>query len=63
MLLSTRWNDDVAKYLPGEAGGSIFHVVQRSSTALSPWPGFAVLTAYAVVALLAGAVLLDRRDA
>jgi ABC-type transport system involved in multi-copper enzyme maturation permease subunit len=62
-FLPSPWNDDIAKYLPGEAGGSIFHVVQRSATALSPWPGFAVLAAYAAVALVAGAVLLDRRDA
>lgn len=62
-FLPSPWNDDIAKYLPGEAGGAIFHVVQRSSTALSPWAGFAVLCAYAAVALLAGAVLLDRRDA
>jgi hypothetical protein len=62
-FLPSPWNDDIAKYLPGEAGGSIFHVVQRSSTALSPWAGFAVLCAYAVAALLVGAIFLDRRDA
>jgi len=62
-FLPSPWNDDIAKYLPGEAGGSVFHVVQRSQTALSPWTGFAVLSAYAAAALLAGAVLLQRRDA
>jgi len=62
-FLPSPWNDDIAKYLPGEAGGSVFHVVQRSQTALSPWAGFAVLCAYAAAALLAGAVLLQRRDA
>jgi hypothetical protein len=62
-FLPSPWNDDIAKYLPGEAGGAIFHLAERSSTALSPWAGFAVLCAYAAVALLAGGVLLDRRDA
>ncbi len=62
-FLPSPWNDDIAKYLPGEAGGSIFHIVQRSSASLSPWPGFAVLCAYAALALVVGAVLLDRRDA
>jgi len=62
-FLPSPWNDDIAKYLPGEAGGSIFHIVQRSSASLSPWTGFAVLGAYAALALVVGAVLLDRRDA
>lgn len=62
-FLPSPWNDDIAGYLPGEAGGAIFQVVRRSSTALSPWAGFAVLCAYAAVALVVGAVLIDRRDA
>lgn len=62
-FLPSPWNDDIAKYLPGEAGGAIFHVVQRSSTSLSPWAGFAVLCAYVAAALVVGTVLLDRRDA
>ncbi len=62
-FLPSPWNDDIARYLPGEAGGAIFQVVRRSSTALSPWAGFAVLCAYAAVALVVGAVLIDRRDA
>jgi len=62
-FLPSPWNDDVARYLPGEAGGSLFHVVQRDPSALSPWAGFAVLAAYAVASLLVGAVLLQRRDA
>ncbi len=62
-FLPSPWNDDIAKYLPGEAGGSVFHVIQRSSTALSPWAGFGVLCVYAAVALFGGGVLLNRRDA
>jgi ABC-type transport system involved in multi-copper enzyme maturation permease subunit len=62
-FLPDPWNTDVAKYLPGEAGGAIFHVVQRDTTFLAPWPGFAVLAAWTAAALILGAVLLDRRDA
>lgn len=62
-FLPSPWNDDVSKYLPGEAGAAIFGVIPRSSTSLSPWVGFAVVCAYAAVALALGAVLLDRRDA
>jgi hypothetical protein len=61
-FLPSPWSDDVAKYLPGEAGRSIFHVVRRPAT-LSPGVGFAVLGAYAAVALVVGTVIVDRRDA
>lgn len=61
-FLPSPWNDDIAKYLPGQAGGAIFQVV-RDPSALSPWAGFAVLCAYAAIALVVGAVLVDRRDA
>ena len=62
-FLPDPWNTDVQKYLPGEAGGAIFHVVQRDTTFLAPWTGFAVLAAWTIGALVVGAVLLDRRDA
>lgn len=62
-FLPSPWNDDISKYLPGEAGGTVFHVIQRSSNALSPLSGFIVLCAYAAVTLVAGAILIDRRDA
>ncbi len=61
-FLPSPWNDDINKYLPGQAGAAISRVVPDSS-ALSPWAGFAVVCAYVVVALVVGAVLLDRRDA
>jgi ABC-2 type transport system permease protein len=62
-FLPSPWNDDVSKYLPGQAGGEIFRVVARSSNSLSPWTGFAVFVTYAVVSLVIGAVLLAKRDA
>ncbi|MDQ1396860.1 MAG: type transport system permease protein [Acidimicrobiaceae bacterium] len=61
-FLPSPWNDDIGRYLPGQAGGAIFQVV-RDSNSLGPWTGFAVFCAYAAVALVLGAVLLSRRDA
>ncbi len=61
-FLPSPWNDDVGKYLPGEAGGAVFHVT-RMANRLSPGMGFVVLCAYAVAALAIGAILIDRRDA
>ena len=62
-FLPSPWNDDVSKYLPGQAGGGIFRVVSRSTNALSPWAGFGVFVAYALVSLIVGGVLLAKRDA
>ncbi|MGI8777790.1 MAG: ABC transporter permease, partial [Acidimicrobiales bacterium] len=57
------WNDDIVRYLPGEAGTAVFQVVRDNTNGLSAWAGFGVLCAYVVAALVVGAVLLDRRDA
>jgi ABC-2 type transport system permease protein len=61
-FLPTPWSTDILKYLPGEAGGTIFHVV-RAANSLSPATGFALFCGYALLALVIGAVLLGRRDA
>lgn len=52
----------VMKFLPGTAGMGIWSV-HREANALSPWVGFALLCGYALAALIAGAVVLARRDA
>jgi ABC-type transport system involved in multi-copper enzyme maturation permease subunit len=60
-LLPTRWQDDVGRYTPVNAGAAITNVVQQDH-ALGPWTGFAVFCLWAV---LAGAVAwwtLRRRD-
>ncbi|MFN2608277.1 MAG: ABC transporter permease subunit [Acidimicrobiales bacterium] len=62
-FLPSPWNDDIARYLPGEAGAAIFRVIPDSSTALGPWAGLAVFAAYAVAALALGWLVLQRRDA
>lgn len=62
-FLPSPWNDNIAKYLPGQAGSAIFQVVPRSANNLGPWAGLAVFVAYAAASLVAGAILLTKRDA
>ena len=58
----------VASYLPGAAGdalsGASFYAMSAGTTGtgLSQWAGGLVLAAYGVVAVVAGAVVLSRRD-
>ena len=61
-FLPASWNAHVAKYFPAQAGMAVFRV-GPDPTALSPWAGYAVLLAYAALALVAGGLLLVRRDA
>jgi ABC-2 type transport system permease protein len=62
-FLPSPWNHDISKYLPLQAGQSIFRAAPASSGDLSTWVGFAVFCVYAVAALIGGALLLKRRDA
>jgi ABC-2 type transport system permease protein len=62
-FLPSPWSTDISKYLPLQAGNSVFHTAKLASTDLSLWVGFAVFCAYAVASLALGAVLLTRRDA
>jgi hypothetical protein len=59
--LPSRWQDDLARYLPANAGSSILYVNPQGHS-LSPWAGFGVFCVWAAVALVVGAVLLNRRD-
>lgn len=59
--LPTRWQDDLARYLPANAGSSILNVTPQSHS-LSPWAGFGVFCVWALVALGIGVLLLIRRD-
>jgi len=61
-FLPSSFQDTIGKYLPAQAGMSIFNVVP-SPDALSPWTGFAVLIGYGVTTLAIGGLLLNRRDA
>jgi ABC-2 type transport system permease protein len=60
--LPASWSNAVSKYLPSNAGEAIFRTVRDRST-LSPWVGFALFCGYAAAALIAAAVVINRRDA
>jgi ABC-type transport system involved in multi-copper enzyme maturation permease subunit len=61
-LLPAPVRDDVMAYLPDSAGMAILQTAP-SPAQLPPWTGFGVFTAYTALTLIAGAVLLHRRDA
>lgn len=61
-LLPDTWQTHVLPYLPSNAGGGVY-AVQPEPGMLSTWTGFAVFCVWAVAALVAGAVVLHRRDA
>jgi ABC-2 type transport system permease protein len=54
----------VDKWIPFNAGSQIWATASVPGSHLfSAWTGFAVFTGYAVIAIIAGAVLFLRRDA
>ena len=61
--LPSPYSDDVIKYLPLSAGQRIISTVNPDPNQLAPWAGIGVTALYALAALVAGAVLLNRRDA
>lgn len=61
-LLPHSWNSTLRPYVPMEAGAQMFSTVQGPQ-ALGPWSGFAVFALYAVLALVAGFIAIERRDA
>jgi len=60
--LPPSWTRHVSPYLPSMAGQAPT-MVRPEPGMLAPWTGFAVFCAYVVVAVVAAAVLLKRRDA
>jgi ABC-2 type transport system permease protein len=60
--LPQAWQNAIDQYLPGNAGQQIFTIHIKQFT-LQPWAGLGVFCIYAAIALLAGAILLKRRDA
>jgi hypothetical protein len=62
-LLPSSWKDTVGPYLPLDAGSQIFIASARGQSTLGPWGGFGVFSLYAVVALVVGFALINRRDA
>jgi ABC-2 type transport system permease protein len=60
--LPTSLYNDVFRYLPMPAGTQILTTV-KDSNLLTPWAGIGVFCLYAVAAIGAGALVLQRRDA
>ncbi|WP_219463736.1 ABC transporter permease [Nonomuraea rhizosphaerae] len=55
------WGETISDYVTTNAGMQIF--VQRENISLGPWAGYGVYLAWVAVVMIAGAVLLRRRDA
>ncbi len=62
-LLPTSISDHLVQYFPSNAGEALFGGARDVTNALSPWTGFAVLCAYAVVLIAAAAWRLRTTDA
>jgi ABC-2 type transport system permease protein len=54
---------DIDKWIPFNAGSSIWENQANGLNPFSPWIGFAVFSAYAAVAIICGLVVFLRRDA
>ncbi|MCX2184147.1 ABC transporter permease [Streptomyces sp. SKN60] len=61
-LLPSSWESDVSRYLPSNAGESMFALKQAADT-LTPGAGLAVLTSWTLLALAGAAWRLKRGDA
>jgi ABC-type transport system involved in multi-copper enzyme maturation permease subunit len=61
-LLPQAWQNRIAGYLPMNAGDAIY-TTRSEAHMLAPWTGLAVFSAYAAIALAAGFILINRRDA
>ncbi|MFI7012478.1 ABC transporter permease subunit [Streptomyces sp. NPDC050145] len=53
----------VGQYFPDQAGQKIMQVVARDDAPYGPWGGLAILLGWVAAALLAGYLLLKKRDA
>jgi ABC-2 type transport system permease protein len=62
-LLPGSWKTTVGPYIPMQSGSQIFVAARREAVSLAPWTGFGVFCLYAAVALLAGFLVVNRRDA
>lgn len=62
-LLPASISDHLVQYFPSNAGETLFGGARDVTNPLSPWTGFGVLCAYAVVLIAAAAWRLRRTDA
>jgi ABC-2 type transport system permease protein len=61
-LLPNSWKTAATPYTPLEAGSAIVSVHQDPGS-LGPWGGFGLFCAYTLLALVAGFILINHRDA
>jgi ABC-type transport system involved in multi-copper enzyme maturation permease subunit len=59
------WQADIDKYLPANAGSQVWSTQHTADvgTAFGAWAGFGVYMVYAVIALIAGLWVFQRKDA
>jgi ABC-2 type transport system permease protein len=64
-LLPSSWQNDVDRWIPGQAGAQIWTTVPNHGppNLFDAWNGFAVFCGYALIALIAGVLLFRKRDA
>jgi len=62
-LLPGSWGAHINAYLPEQAGSLVYSAHRTSDQLLSAWQGFGVFCLWTAVLLVAGAYLLQRRDA
>jgi ABC-2 type transport system permease protein len=61
-FLPAAFQESIGKYFPAQAGMAVFSVAPDPRS-LTPWAGYGLLLAYVAAALVAGGLLLARRDA
>ncbi|HEY3737365.1 MAG TPA: ABC transporter permease subunit [Jatrophihabitans sp.] len=61
-VLPSPYNQDIAKFLPLMAGTQIIATPIKNPDWLAPWVGLGVMALWSAAALVAGAVVLRRRD-
>jgi ABC-2 type transport system permease protein len=62
-VLPSSYTSDINRFLPATIGTVMMSGHYTGSDPFGPWASFALLAGYAAIALLAGGVLLRRRDA
>jgi ABC-2 type transport system permease protein len=62
-VLPSSFTGDISRFLPATIGTVMMSAHYHGTDPLGPWTGFALLSAYAIVALSVGGILLVRRDA
>ena len=61
--LPSPYSTDVQKYLPLSFGTRVIQTTDGDPSLLAPWTGIGMLVLYVVIVMIAGAVMLNSRDA